>query len=209
MKNNIEIQQEFENLISELTRLKDINELTSSNAENAKKVINEIEGIANSMLELKRLITSDFENKSLIINKLINDLSDRDFNSKLEEEKQILINIQRSANNFQNNILDIKIDDRLYSLYSEVSELKNGINHFQNKLDSLEKSVLSKLDSNESNLSNSILQTKESLNDGFSEFDKKLNNHFKKQNRFSLIYFVILMFFAGTILAIISFKINF
>ena len=38
-KNIIELQEEFESLISELGRLKSINEITSENSKNAKKTI--------------------------------------------------------------------------------------------------------------------------------------------------------------------------
>lgn len=43
MEESIKIQEEFENLIEQLERLKNINELTSSNAESSQKVITQID----------------------------------------------------------------------------------------------------------------------------------------------------------------------
>lgn len=74
MENTLEIQKEFEILVSELERLKSVNELTTVNANSAKVVVNEIEKFVKAVELFKATITQDQEIKNskidLILGKL-------------------------------------------------------------------------------------------------------------------------------------------
>lgn len=63
MSKNIELQEEFESLIYELQRLKSINEITSSNSENAKNTIDEVKSFVQSVQTFKTSIEKDYETK--------------------------------------------------------------------------------------------------------------------------------------------------
>lgn len=76
MENTIEIQKEFEILVSELERLKSINELTSSNANSAKTVVDEIDKIANAAKQIHSSVELDFLQKNEKINELLLQLSE-------------------------------------------------------------------------------------------------------------------------------------
>ena len=65
------IQQEFEDLIKELNRLKNINELISNNTENSKNVIHEMDSFVKISDDYRKKVDEDFSKKSEVINKLI------------------------------------------------------------------------------------------------------------------------------------------
>lgn len=71
MEETIKIQEEFENLIEQLERLKNINELSSSNAESAKSTIQQVGYFINGMNDYKKIIETDFIEKTAQINKLL------------------------------------------------------------------------------------------------------------------------------------------
>lgn len=71
MEETIKIQEEFENLIEQLERLKNINDLTSSNAESSNKVILHIDSFIKSTNEYKKKIENDYLIKSEKIEKLL------------------------------------------------------------------------------------------------------------------------------------------
>ncbi|MEO6168957.1 MAG: hypothetical protein ABIO46_04300, partial [Chitinophagales bacterium] len=59
MKESIIIQEEFENLIEQLERLKSINELTSANTESSQQVIKQMDNFISSTNEYKKKIEED------------------------------------------------------------------------------------------------------------------------------------------------------
>ena len=71
MEESIKIQEEFENLIEQLERLKNINELTSANTESSQKVLKEIDKFILSTNEYKKKLEEDLTLKSDSIDKLI------------------------------------------------------------------------------------------------------------------------------------------
>ncbi|EPR69598.1 hypothetical protein [Cyclobacterium qasimii] len=75
MENTIEIQKEFEVLVSELNKLKNINQITSTNAENAKRTINEIESFILAVNSFRQGVENDYENKKEDADKVIDSLS--------------------------------------------------------------------------------------------------------------------------------------
>lgn len=71
MEESIKIQEEFENLIEQLERLKNINELTSANTESSQQVIKQMDKFVFSTNEYKKKIEEDLSLKSQSIDKLI------------------------------------------------------------------------------------------------------------------------------------------
>ena len=69
MSKNIELQEEFEVLLSELERLRSINEITSENSSNAKKSINEIRSFVESVNIFKRTVEDDYGSKKEMLQK--------------------------------------------------------------------------------------------------------------------------------------------
>src|SRR6056297_2217779 len=92
MAKTLEIQKEFENLISELEKLKNINEITSSNTTNTKKIINEIDSFVKATKDLEDEIHKDFNQKKHEIGKLLESVSNTisDINKSHEEHKEII-----------------------------------------------------------------------------------------------------------------------
>ena len=74
MKDNIEIQQEFENLVAQLEKLRKINDMTSINEESARSLIETANKMAGILTGLTTLIESDFKSKNELINRLIDNL---------------------------------------------------------------------------------------------------------------------------------------
>ena len=75
MSRNIELQEEFEVLLSELERLRSINEITSENSSNTKKSINEIRSFVESVNVFKRTVESDYESKKEMFEKTEDNLN--------------------------------------------------------------------------------------------------------------------------------------
>ena len=76
MEESIKIQEEFENLIEQLERLKNINELTSANTESSKRVIEQIGSFVNSMNQYKETLDENSAEQSLKIQNLIDSLNE-------------------------------------------------------------------------------------------------------------------------------------
>ncbi len=76
MEESIKIQEEFENLIEQLERLKNINELTSANTESSKRVIEQIGSFVNSMSQYKETLDENSAEQSLKIQNLIDSLNE-------------------------------------------------------------------------------------------------------------------------------------
>jgi predicted nucleic acid-binding Zn-ribbon protein len=156
-KNTLDIQKEFETLISELEKLKSINEITNSNAENSKKVINEIDAFVHSIDSYKDAVDKDFQNKKQKIDQLINSLFDtsKDINKKTEQHSDELAEMLKKMNSESQKAISDK--------YSELSKI---VNDYSSQLTEINKEI------------------NQSFQKFTTETSKKLNNqeeHFKKE----------------------------
>lgn len=156
MKDNIELQQEFENLISELSTLKKINELTSSNSESAQNVVMRIGNLTEAISELETNISTDFKNKSEQIDGLINRLLllKSEFEST---QKNVEI------------ILTQKIDLKLKSILSISENIEKDVEGMKN--DYLD-GINSLLDTYSEKTFISVNETKHKLVDGILKIEK-------------------------------------
>lgn len=94
MEKTITLQKEFEELISELERLKSINEITSKNSNNAKATIDEIKGLFKAIDKFKNIIEKDyaakkeeFETAKISLNEAIESLSNTNNKASKTNEK--------------------------------------------------------------------------------------------------------------------------
>ena len=110
MEESIKIQEEFENLIEQLERLKNINELTSSNAESSQKVITQIDKFVLSINEYKKKLEEDLTLKSESIEKLILHL-DKSIDSMEVQTQALTKNINSSF-----SILNVETNSNFTSL---------------------------------------------------------------------------------------------
>lgn len=130
MKQTFELQQEFEGLISELSRLKSINEITSENSNNAKKTIEEIESFVAAVSIFKTSVEKDYLEKKNIFEK---------FENTLETSiKSLEINIDQQAKRFEelgNNYTEeaIKSIEKIDKSFGE--KIKSKLHNAQNEIE--------------------------------------------------------------------------
>lgn len=216
MKDLIELQQEFENLIAELDKLKSINQLVSTNEESARKVVNKISDITTALFTLKETVETDFSNKSLVINELIDDLSNlknetkSDLNKfkhkifddnqkisdsitaisrKIEEERVVLSKIQNNSNEFLNSFKDIKIADRLSTQYSLSQSFKNDFESISKALAVMEPTISGVLKNQEKRFLDAISNLKSDLN----LLENKIMHNSKIQRNSGVVLFILLL----------------
>lgn len=132
MEESIKIQEEFENLIEQLERLKNINELTSANAESSQKVLKQIDKFILSTNEYKKKLEEDLTLKSDSIDKLILHL-DKSIDSLDVQSQALIKNINSSfsilkdetGSNFSS--LTEAVSDKIESAQKSVADLKNTL----------------------------------------------------------------------------------
>lgn len=132
MEESIKIQEEFENLIEQLERLKNINELTSANAESSQKVLKQIDKFILSTNEYKKKLEEDLTLKSDSIDKLILHL-DKAIDSLDIQSQALTKNINSSfsilkdetGSNFSS--LTEAVSDKIQSVQKSVEDLKNTL----------------------------------------------------------------------------------
>lgn len=130
MEESIKIQEEFENLIEQLERLKNINELTSANVESSQIVLKQIDKFILSTNEYKKKLEEDLTLKSDSIDKLILHL-DKSIDSLDVQSEALTKNINSSfsilkeetGSNFSS--LTEAVSDKIESAQKSVADLKN------------------------------------------------------------------------------------
>ena len=143
MEESIKIQEEFENLIEQLERLKNINELTSANTESSQQVIKQMDKFVLSTNEYKKKFEEDLRLKSQSIDKLIIHL-EKSIDS-IDKQSQSLSKSINSAF----GILKVETGTSFASL-SEVVSSKIEIN--QKSVGDLKINLVAKIENTESNL---------------------------------------------------------
>jgi hypothetical protein len=117
MEESIKIQEEFENLIEQLERLKNISELTSANTESAQNVINQIDSFVLSTNAYKKKLEEDLTLKSQSIDKLILHL-DKSIDSLNVQSQALTKSINSSF-----SILKDETGSKFSSLSESVSDI--------------------------------------------------------------------------------------
>jgi hypothetical protein len=153
-----ELQNAFEDLLTQLERLKKLNNITNANSNLAKKTIAEVKDFVNSVSEFKRIVDSDYEEKSKSLSKLEASLSaTREF---LEHK------ISKEALKFE------EIEERHVTRMQEIlNEAKNELNlsikKYEHRINALENNI-------QSNLISLITERNAEINSNLSELNKGL-----------------------------------
>lgn len=171
MEESIKIQEEFENLIEQLERLKKINELTSANTRSARAVIESVE-LFN-------------QNATTYINKLNNELSEKSviLEQLIIESKKVLSLLDKKSNEnylkFVNFFKELNLSEALGNINEFVIANNEILDSVQHKLivinDDLSKSHIEILE----NISLSIDNNAEAL----EAFGRSLNQLMERQNQ--------------------------
>lgn len=156
MEENINVQAEFEQLIEQLERLKNINELTSANTESSREVISYVGTFIKATDNYSKSIELNLNQKSVKIDKLIVNLEKSI--SKIESETELFsTNVGTSFNGFKsetqssfNGIL-LELKKTLEKLTQEIDKFKieitDNISENTNKIIQNEESIYSDLSS--------------------------------------------------------------
>jgi len=186
MDYTLEIQKEFEILVEELKRLKNINEITSANANSAEAVINEVDRFAKSISQFKSLIDKDFEQKNKKIEQLLNQLSDsfkhldektQNNSEKLTQNLKILH--EQSDNELRKNQEYLKVE--IISFIEQISKLNDTI---KTDIDLFSKNAIQNISERESVLLSQLTKIEESTKELssviVSKISDKIDSYYKE-----------------------------
>lgn len=178
MEESIKIQEEFENLIEQLERLKNITELTSTNTESAQKVINQIDTFVLSTNAYKKKLEEDLTLKSQSIDKLILHL-DKSIDSLNVQSQALTKSINSSfsilkdetGTNFSS--LTEAVSDKIESVQNSIADLKSTlINNSEKSETNLMEFYTKKINT----LTGIIDENKSSFIEKFKTQDKEVKN---------------------------------
>lgn len=168
MENTLEIQKEFEILISELERLKSVNELTTVNANSAKVVVNEIEKFVKAVELFKATITQDHEIKNskidLILAKLevaISSITNETKNCVIEYSNDLKVLHEKSDSVLNENRVALSIE----------------LTKFADALSNLSESLSLVVGSTSSNILVNMQNQREQIDSQIKRSDKVVENH--------------------------------
>lgn len=202
MENTIEIQKEFEILVSELERLKTINELTSSNANSAKIVVDEIDKFVKSVENFKTAIDKDLKEKSskidLILKQLDATVLSIESNAKksVDDHSQKLKELHEKSDSVINQNKDAlskelnKFADTLSNLSESISStVGNSTAKITEKLQEVNHQTQSELSNISGQVNKNITSIETSLNAKLKDLNGQIEQNMKlsKQNRIFLI----------------------
>ena len=129
MSKNIELQEEFEVLIAELERLKSINEITSSNSENAKNTIDEVNSFVQSVKIFKTSIESDYQAKKKDLEGIESSLNDAlgVLNDNVDEQSKRFEKLASNHTIASKKTLETvkgELEEKINDFTSEINTLK-------------------------------------------------------------------------------------
>lgn len=172
MEESIKVQEEFENLIEQLEKLKNINELTSANTESAKQVIKQIDSFILSTNEFKKKIEEDLSLKSQSIEKLILHL-EKSIDAIEHQSQSLSKNIESLFGIFKNET------GNSFTSLSEV--VSNKIEFVQKTIIDLKDSFYAKSDNSENKLIESFTKQINSLTSDINENKIAITNNQEAQ----------------------------
>ncbi len=159
MEESIKIQEEFENLIEQLERLKNINELTSANTESSKRVIEQIGSFVNSMNQYKETLDENSAEQSLKIQNLIDSLNES-LNAVVNQKNIVSESVEISFLGLQKTTVQL-----LESHKTELNDISDKTFKFiENRTKELSKILKDSLELHEKQLKDLKSDTKISIN---------------------------------------------
>lgn len=230
METTLQIQKEFEVLISELEKLKSINEITSSNTKAAEMIVTEIEMFIKSIQEFKIAIDTDLQQKNsqieLVLEKLSETISSfkdyteksvKDHSSKIEqlhEKSDFIIKENRDAlhaelNQYVNISTTLKRDiqeqiDRVsQSIEKNIDTNKEALGEDLNKVFNNLSQMNDLIEKSSSSILDKILSTHTDTNNNINDKFQKLNILIEKNMSLNRRNGIILMVSAITVLGLL------
>jgi hypothetical protein len=202
MEESIKIQEEFENLIEQLKRLKNINELTSANTESSQQVIKQMDKFVFSTNEYKKKIEDDLNLKSQSIDKLIIHL-EKSIDSIDKQSQSLSKSINSSF-----GILKEETGTSFASL-SEVVSSKIDLN--QKSVGDLKTNLFAKIEDTEKKLNEYSTKQIETLNNELTKSKTDISNRLETQDKEikllkTLLFVICGLIVIGTIATIIVLK---
>lgn len=195
MKDNIELQQEFENLIDELEKLRPL----VKHAEMVEEAIQVVRGIPQKHIDLINEIQEfDLKHKEILEKIFSNDLislkneTNKNLNTTTElqslvlEEISDLGKLKETIRDFYHRIGKIHLQQRLNNIESNLNEIITSVNSLQDSFDLIESKIAEQMNIL-SNTQNEILTKMYALN--------------KRQQYFSII--ILIFIFLGVVSVII------
>lgn len=185
MNNIIEIQKEFEILVSELNRLKSITDLTSSNAEAARLVVSEVEKFVKSIEQFKSTVDKDLNQKKskidLLLRQLDKTVSTIDENSKKSiTDHAIKIKALHEKS-------DSVINHNAEALTKKLEKFADVLSHSNERITKIVRDTSTKIievliDQNQK-INSKIESSDDLIKIQFSSIEANLNNRLDQQNK--------------------------
>jgi len=189
MEESIKIQEEFENLIEQLERLKNINELTSANTESSKRVIEQIGSFVNSMNQYKETLDENSAEQSLKIQNLIDSLN-KSINAVINQKKIVSESVENSFLGLQKTTVQLleshktdldDISDKTFKFIEnrtkELSKvLKDSLELLEKQLKDLKSDTKININSLTENVSNKVALNQKSIEDFNTTLLAKIEN---------------------------------
>lgn len=164
MNDNIEIQQEFEHLVAELEKLRTVNQLTSTNEESARKVVERIDSLVSDLSNLLLIVKNDYDIHSEQLRKLI-----EKFPIAIIEESGIVIEEIREI---EKKHLDTILNEYRKNVASISNHIEKQIDIDQNNRIELKKLINSEVDQ--------YRKTINSINLEYSSRTNQISNQIKE-----------------------------
>lgn len=186
MEKTIEIQKEFETLVSELHRLKAVNELTASNAEASNKVIDEIDNFMSSAIDLKKSIADNMSEKNEKIDHAL-----------IKLDRAIITvesNSRKSLSEHLNKINELH--DKSDALINEnKTTFTTGLNKFINSSSKLREDISAtvdnssntftiKIEEHEKYIENYLTTTSKKITESVKDLEAIIESNFKEQKEY-------------------------
>jgi vacuolar-type H+-ATPase subunit I/STV1 len=226
MPSNIQLQQEFEALIEELEKLKSINDITSTNSENAKKVIGEIESFVQSVETFRTSVANDYDQKKkdlektdAIIKESTNLLNDSVKNQP-EKLKKLNNDFLKSCEKTLES-LKVQLDKKVHQYISELKEVKTKIeediknynSEVDKKIDIHNKTIDTKVDNLTKEYIEQITLTNQNLSDSHEMLQDQLSDINKHNTTLQsslknlTILFIVAFVLCAAVLGYVFFKV--
>lgn len=199
MEKIITLQKEFEDLVFELEKLKSVNDITSTNSNNAKSTIDEMKSLVKAIETFKITIAQDYEAKKNDLKsantsfndaiKSLNDIKDKtneankklreDFANKTDETSKLFkSNLEKEIEQFK-----AEIESSKNSVQKEVNDftektkkhLDEKIVKIQETLSDFKIAQISNLKSLEDSNNKNLSTLKEGATEFHSSFHKRIN----------------------------------
>jgi hypothetical protein len=193
MEEVLKIQEEFENLISELENLKQVNQLTSENTQNTKEVISAITSFVDSVKSFKLVVTEDYEaKKSAFENvvELLNSSFEGIDENTIQQSNKLTKLLKDTKNSMTQEIYELKVKVKA-TTDEYIESLKEVNSNIQESIELFTKKTVDSIGGREVNLVSQIVNIDRKIdllelefnktNENIELFNNKISNSIEKK----------------------------